>query len=190
MPTNVIESNSDRNLCPAAREQKNCDVACVHVLRKTALFAGLADEQLRLVAPPCRHLPVTKGTVLFGKGGEAKEMYVVLSGEVCLEDEICIDERLPARTIVVEKVGGNGVLGLCALNRPYRWLYSARCTKDADLVVVQSDDLKRLIRANANIGLTVLENAFSVSFERLMSRHQRALAELGLAALYDVNRNY
>jgi len=154
------------------------------------LFSGLSEEQLRLIAPPCRQISVAKGQVLFNKGGEARDLYVVTSGEFCLEEEITVDERLPAKSIVVERVGKNGALGLCALLRPYRWCFTARCTHDAQVIVVRSDDLKAMMQSHPGIGMAVLENAFNISFERLMASHQRVLAELGLAALYGANRRY
>jgi CRP-like cAMP-binding protein len=163
---------------------------CTEVLRKTQLFGGLSDEQLRLIAPPCRQMPVAEGQVLFAKGGEARELYVVLSGEFCLEEEIDVQDRLPAKSLVVERVGKNGALGLCALLRPYRWFFTARCTHDAQVIVVRSDDLKAMMKSHPSIGMTVLENAFNISFERLMSSHQRVLAETGLAELYGANRRY
>lgn len=172
------------------REQRNCEIPCAEVLRKAPVFAGLSDEQLRLVAPPCRKLTVGQGCLLLTKGDEATDLYIVLSGEIYLEEEVSIDERLPARRIVVERVGPNGALGLCGLIKPHRSLFTARCTREAEVIAVRCEDLKALIKAHAGIGLVVLENAFNISFARLMSSHQRVTAELGLAAMYDVHRNY
>ncbi|HSJ53445.1 MAG TPA: cyclic nucleotide-binding domain-containing protein [Anaerolineae bacterium] len=188
MPSTVTRKSRDRQPFATSGEQE-CEV-CTEILRNTLLFSGLSEEQLRLIAPPCRQLPVAEGQVLFNKGGEATELYVVLSGEFCLEDEISVQDRLPAKSIVVERVGKNGALGLCSLLRPYRWFFTARCTRDAQVIVVRSDDLKAMMKSHPSIGMAVLENAFNISFERLMSSHQRVLAELGLAAMYGANRRY
>jgi len=188
MPSAVTRKSRDAQPFATSGEQE-CEV-CTKVLRNTLLFSGLSEEQLRLIAPPCRQLPVAEGQVLFNKGGEARELYVVLSGEFCLEDEITVQDRLPGKSIVVERVGKNGALGLCALLRPYRWFFTARCTREAQVIVVRSDDLKAMMKSNPSIGMAVLENAFNISFERLMSSHQRVRAELGLAALYGANRRY
>jgi CRP/FNR family transcriptional regulator, cyclic AMP receptor protein len=188
MASTVIRKSRDGQPFATSGEQE-CEV-CTEVLRKTLLFSGLSEEQLRLIAPPCRHMPVAEGQVLFNKGGEAKELYVVLSGEFCLEDEISVQDRLPGKSIVVERVCKNGALGLCALLRPYRWFFTARCTQEAEVIVVRSDDLKAMMKSHPSIGMAVLENAFNISFERLMSSHQRMLAELGLAALYGAHRRY
>ncbi len=188
MPSTISRKSQQAQAFATSGEQE-CQV-CTEVLRKTMLFSGLSDDQLRLIAPPCRQMPVAEGQVLFNKGGEAKELYVVLSGEFCLEDEVSVEDRLPGKTIVVERVGKNGALGLCALLRPYRWFFTARCTREAQVIVVRSDDLKAMMKSHPTIGMAVLENAFNISFERLMASHQRTLAELGLAAMYGANRRY
>lgn len=188
MPSIVTRKSRDGQSFATSGEQE-CEV-CTEILRNTLLFNGLSEEQLRLIAPPCRRIPVAEGQVLFNKGGEARELYVVLSGEFCLEEEVSIQERLPGKSIVVERVGKNGALGLCALLRPYRWFFTARCTREAQVIVVRSDDLKAMMKSHPGIGMAVLENAFSISFERLMASHQRVMAELGLAALYGANRRY
>jgi len=188
MPSTVTRKSQYGQPFATSGEQE-CKV-CTEILRNTLLFSGLSEEQLRLIAPPCRQIPVAEGQVLFNKGGEARELYVVISGEFCLEEEIHVEERLPAKSIAVERVGKNGALGLCALLRPYRWCFTARCTRDAQVIVVRSDDLKAMMKSHPGIGMTVLENAFNISFERLMASHQRVLAELGLAALYGANRRY
>jgi len=188
MPSTVTQKSRDGQPFATSGEEK-CEV-CTEVLRKTQLFSGLSEEQLRLIAPPCRQLPVAEGRVLFSKGGEATELYVVLSGEFCLEDEISFQDQLPGKSIVVERVGKNGALGLCALLQPYRWFFTARCTRDAQVIVVRSDDLKAMMKSYPTIGMAVLENAFNIAFERLMASRQRALAEVGLAELYGANRRY
>lgn len=184
------ETRKSRDGQPFATSGEQVCQVCTEVLRKTLLFSTLSEEQLRLIAPPCRHLPVAEGQVLFNKGEEARELYVVLSGEFCLEDEIGVEDRLPGKRIVVERVGKNGALGFCALLRPYRSLFTARCTHEAQVIVVRSDDLRATMKSHPTIGMAVLENAFNILYERLVSSHQRVLAELGLAEFYGANRCY
>jgi CRP-like cAMP-binding protein len=188
MPSTVTRKSQDGQPFATSGEQE-CAV-CTKVLRNTLLFSGLSEEQLRLIAPPCRQMSVAEGQVLFNKGGEATELYVVLSGEFCLEDEISVQDRLPGKSIVVERVGKNGALGFCALLRPYRSLLTARCTHEAKVIVVRRDDLRATMQEHPSVGMAVLENAFNILYERLMSSHQQVLAELGLATLYDANRRY
>jgi CRP-like cAMP-binding protein len=188
MPSTVNRKSRDGQPFATSGEQA-CQV-CTEVLRNTPLFGGLSEDQLRLIAPPCRQISVAEGQVLFNKGGEARELYVVLSGEICLEDEISIEDRLPGKSIVVERVGKNGALGFCALLRPYRSLFTARCTHQAQVIVVRSDDLRATMKSHPTIGMAVLENAFSILYERLVSSHQRVLSELGLPEFYGANRRY
>jgi CRP-like cAMP-binding protein len=165
-------------------------VPCVEVLRATPLFAGLSDEQLRILTPLCRQLPICRGKVFFSRGDEAREVYVVLDGEVCLEQELVVGQRLPPRTLLVERVGPKGVFGLCALIKPRRTNLTARCTGDTAIIAINSDDLGALMKAHSAIGLVVMENAFKIAYERLMCSHHRIIAELGLPTMYEAYRNY
>jgi CRP-like cAMP-binding protein len=166
------------------------NVPCVEVLRTTPLFAGLSDEQLRILAPLCRQMPMRKGRIFFSRGDETREVYVVLDGQVCLEQELVVGQRLPPRTLLVERVGPNGVFGLCALITPRRTNLTARCTGDTAIIAINSDDLGALIKVHSAIGLVVMENAFKIAYERLMCSHHRIITELGLPTMYEAYRNY
>jgi CRP/FNR family cyclic AMP-dependent transcriptional regulator len=163
---------------------------CIEVLRKTPLFARLTDEQLRIIAPLCRQLPVCRGRMLFRKGDEAQEIYMVLEGQIYLEEEIPAGQDFSPRTILVEKVYKNDAFGLCALVEPRRAMLSARCTGDADLVAMNSNDLRALMKAHPAIGLVVMENAFQIAYQRLVHTHHRIITELGLPIMYETYRNY
>ena len=171
-------------------QSRGTQVPCLEVLRKTPLFVGLSDEQLRVIAPPCRQLPTCSGRLFFSKGDEAREVYVVLNGEVYLEEELALGDNLPPRTILVETVGKNGVFGLCALIQSRRAMLTARCAKDAEILAIDSQDLMALLQSHASVGVTVMANAFRIAYERLMRLHDRIIADLGLPMLYETYRNY
>jgi CRP-like cAMP-binding protein len=172
------------------RALKELEGPCLALLRQTALFAGLSDAQLRIVAPPCRGMLVCKGSICFCQGEEAREMFVVLEGEICLEMELFMGGHQPPRIIEVERVGPNGIFGLCSLAEPRRSMLTARCLGDVKVVVVDVAELKALMKMHPAIGLVVLENAFTLVRTRLMRTHERLIAELGLAAMYQSERNY
>jgi CRP-like cAMP-binding protein len=177
------------SIIPSSPSQ-GAQVPCLEVLRKTPLFAGLSDAQLKVVAPPCRRLPTCSGRLFFSKGDEAREVYVVLNGEVYLEEELVLGDNLPPRTILVETVGKNGVFGLCALIQSRRAMLTARCAQDAEIIAIDSQDLMALLQTHATVGVTVMANAFRIAFGRLVCLHDRIIADLGLPMLYETYRNY
>ena len=191
MVATITTTNERQMVRGAGREPSGKpEVLCCEDLRKTPLFSGLSDEQLRVIAPPCHRLSAYNGKVLFSKGEETKEIYILLDGEVCLEEELSPGQHLLPRTILVERVGRNGVFGLCALVKPGRAMLTARCTADANVVAVNAETLRALIRTHSAIGLLVLENAFKITYERLMLTQHRIITELGLPAMYEAHRNY
>ena len=127
---------------------------------------------------------------MFSRGDDAREVYVVLNGEVWLEQELVVGQHGPPRTLLVERVGPNGVFGLCALIKPRRTMLTARCAEDTVLVAIDSHELGALMRAHSAIGLVVMENAFKIAYERLMCSHHRIITELGLPTMYEAYRTY
>jgi CRP-like cAMP-binding protein len=163
---------------------------CADVLRATPLFAGLRNDQLAVVAPPCRRMPAHRNQSFFCEREEAARVFVLLKGEVCLEVELSLGRELPPRIIEVEQLGANDVFGLCALLEPRRSSLTARCKTEADIIAIDAADLKARMRAQPAIGLLVMENVCRITRERLMRAQERLISELGLAAMYAGQRNY
>ena len=163
---------------------------CAEVLRSTPLFADLSEEQLKVVSSLCRQAAACTGGVFFSQGEQLKELYVVLDGEVWLEEELPLGPQLPTKKILVDRVGKNGVFGLCAMIPPERAKHTARCTSDAKIIAIDRDELMALMKAHSNIGFTVMLNALKMAVARLERTQARIITELGLPAMYEAYRNY
>jgi CRP-like cAMP-binding protein len=163
---------------------------CTEVLRSTPLFAGLSVEQLQVLSSLCREAAVCTGGVFFCQGDHLQELFVVLDGEVWLEQELTMGPQLPTKKILVEKVGKNGVFGLCAIIPPEPSKHTARCTGDAKIIAINSDELMALMKAHSDIGFAVMSNAFKIAVSRLERSHARIITELGLPTMYSAYRNY
>jgi CRP-like cAMP-binding protein len=166
------------------------ELPCFKVLRDTPLFAGLHDRDLVVVSPSCRKVSVRRGWRFVCEGQEAEYVYVLQKGQISLEVELFMGHHLPPRVVEVEQVCERGVFGLCALFEPRSALLSARCTQDADLIAVDAAQLKARMKAHPAVGLAVMENVCHITRDRLMRAHERAITELGLAAMYAAHRNY
>ncbi len=57
------------------------------VREKMSLFGGLSDRQVDLITPYLKVLSLTKDEVVFRQGQLPCNVYIVLSGSVCLEAE-------------------------------------------------------------------------------------------------------
>jgi CRP-like cAMP-binding protein len=169
---------------------QGAECPCAEVLRSTPLFAGLSAEQLQVVSSLCRQAAVCTDGVFFCRGDQLKELYVVLDGEVWLEEELVMAPSLPAKKILVEKVGRNGIFGLCAMIPPERSKHTARCAGATTVIAISSTELLTLMKAHPEIGFAVMSNAFKIAVSRLEHTHARIITELGLPTMYSAYRNY
>lgn len=162
----------------------------IETLRQTQIFEGLSDEQLEIVAPLCRQVHCISGKIFFSEGDEATDVFVVLEGEVALEVELFMGDHVRPHTITVEKVSKEDTFGWSALVEPRRMTTTARCTRDVDIVAINGDDLKGLLKDHPGIGMLVMENVAKIVRQRLVHTRQRLIAERGLGALYEAHRAY
>jgi CRP-like cAMP-binding protein len=159
-------------------------------LRKTQIFEGLTDEQLDTIAPLCRQVHCLSGKVFFSEGDDATDLFVVLDGQVALEVELFMGDHVRPQIITVEKIEKDDTFGWSALVEPRRMTTTARCTRDVDIVAINGDDLKTLLKEHPGIGIVVMENVAKIVRSRLVHTRQRLIAERGLEALYESHRAY
>lgn len=164
--------------------------AIMETLCKTQLFQGLSEKQLEIVAPLCRQVHCLSGKVFFSEGEEATDLFVVLEGEVALEVDLFIGDHVRPQTITVEKIGKGDSFGWSALVEPRRMTTAARCTRDVDIIAINGDDLKALLKGHTDVGMIVMENVAKIVRGRLVHTRQRLITERGLEALYEAHRAY
>ena len=164
--------------------------AIVESLRKTQIFEGLSNDQLRMIEPLCRQVHCFSGKVFFSEGDEATDLFVIESGEVNLEVELFMGEYARPKIIAVERMGEDDTFGWSALVEPRRMTTTARCTCDVDIIAINGDDLRLLLKKHPDIGVIVMENVAKIVRDRLVHMRQRLIAEHGLESLYATYRSY
>ena len=120
----------------------------------------------------------------------ATDLFVVLEGKVALEVELFMGDHVRTHTITVEKIDSDDTFGWSALIEPRRMTTTARCTRDVDIIAINGDDLKTLLKEHPNIGMVVMENVAKIVRSRLVHTRQRLIAERGLETLYATHRAY
>ena len=121
----------------------------ITILEKVPVFSGLSIPQFHSVLAICHHNELKAGTCLFCVGEEAREMHVLIKGElsVCLENDDPIVDIKP-----IGIVGEMGVF--CDSTR------SATVTAATDCLLLSfhGDDLMHLIDSDYSIGRKILLN--------------------------------
>jgi CRP/FNR family transcriptional regulator, cyclic AMP receptor protein len=110
-------------------------------LRLLALFGGLSDDALRLLADTLFRIHAAPGDVIFRHGDDARELYVILSGEV----ELCGHTRSGKEHRIATLAPGYSFGEICVLDVQRR-ATTARVLTPARLLVLSSKDLDALYR--------------------------------------------
>ncbi len=134
----------------------------VEELTRLSLFQGLKPEHLQRLAPLFHHAAFPAGAHVFAQGDEASDIYVLESGEVRIEFYPSDGGCLNIATIVP-----GGFFGWsAALGRP-RYTSSAVCTAGAAVLVAEGEQLRAVMRADAELGAVLLERMAQVVASRL-----------------------
>ena len=110
-------------------------------LRELALFGGLGDEALSLLAGTLYRIHVAQGDVIFSCGDDARELYIVLSGEV----ELCGQTKGGKQHRIATMSSGHSFGEICVLDVQRR-ATTARALAASRLLVLSSKDLDALYR--------------------------------------------
>ena len=138
----------------------------VDILRASPLFSELEDDELQRIVPLCREERYPRGAVVFTEGDEADTLYLLHSGEVRLDYEICPQpDACQSTRIPVEAAGA--VIGWAALVKPRRLTASARCLTDVELVAIDGEAMNDLMEQESHIGFVVMKELAKVISDRL-----------------------
>jgi CRP-like cAMP-binding protein len=134
----------------------------VEFLQRIALFADLSLAEQKRIANRLRLQHYEEGSLIFNKGNESIALYLLKSGWVQL---VADGGRATLATL-----GPGNILGEadCFLGRPHT--VAARVTADADLWVLDNDDLQDLITEDPELGLklSIAFGANLIQFERYL----------------------
>jgi CRP/FNR family transcriptional regulator, cyclic AMP receptor protein len=113
----------------------------VDELRRLALFGGLSDDALRLLASILIRVHAAPGDVIFRAGDDARELYIVLSGEV----ELCGHTKEGKEHRIAMLSPGHSFGEICVLDLQRR-ATTVRVLQSSRLLVLSSKDLDALYR--------------------------------------------
>jgi CRP/FNR family transcriptional regulator, cyclic AMP receptor protein len=110
-------------------------------LREIALFGGLDDNALLLMSGTLCRIHAAQGDVIFRCGDDARELYIVLSGEV----ELCAQTKVGKEHRILTLSPGHSFGEICVLDVQRR-ATTARALAPSRLLVLSSKDLDALYR--------------------------------------------
>jgi CRP-like cAMP-binding protein len=140
-------------------------VSTLEAVKDAELFAGLSDDEIRLVAELAREKNVPAGETLFRLGDPARVLYVVRHGRVELTFPLMVMGE--ARETRFQSLEPGKVLAWSALVAPHRLTLNARATTDVALLAFERHELLGLFEARPAIGRSVMTNLAGVIATRL-----------------------
>ncbi len=144
------------------------------VLKKSIVFQRLNTEQIKKLAGIASEESHRAGTLVYKEGGRADKFYIIKSGKVVLDMEPDITpQNLPTQATAVDVVTEGRSMGWSALIYPHIYTLSALCVEDADLVAIDGQKLRGLLKKETALGFEVMSAVAELIASRLT--HTRVL---------------
>jgi CRP/FNR family transcriptional regulator, cyclic AMP receptor protein len=147
------------------------------ILHDVPLFAGMAEEELNLIAGCGANVHFDSGELLFRLGDPADTFFVLRGGAVALE--LFVPARGP---LTIETIEAGDVVGWSWLFAPYRWHFDARAVSSVRATAFDGVCLRGKCDADPKLGYDLMSRFAQVMIERLQSTRLRLLDIYGDAA--------
>lgn len=135
----------------AAEQQSATEIQ--RAISLSPIFADLRSEHIALLERMSHRVKCEKSTVLFERGDEGDEYFIILSGEV----EFFIRKSEDNTLDIIDTYGRGQSFGELALFGEVSRTLGARAKTELHLCVINRDDLLKLIEINPEISLSLLK---------------------------------
>jgi CRP-like cAMP-binding protein len=132
-------------------------------LKKTELFDTLEESQLNALLSNSSVKSYSRGETIFQQGEEAKQLYILIQGEVDLT--VKTQEEIALMTSKIEKEGA--VFGTPSLMEPFRYNVTAKCLKPTKVLAIEAHHIRKKIEENPRMGVEIMRKLASIYFNRL-----------------------
>ncbi len=146
-------------------------------MRRSSLFYGLTDEQLRRVIDEGSEVRVPRGEMYAREGEPIEHLYVVLDGE------LRITKLVDSREVVINNYGPGVFFGEVPLLAGTPFLASGRALEDSRLFAIPEKVFRRMLTVYPTFSSTVLETmAQRVQILQSIAQEREKLSSLGTLA--------
>jgi CRP/FNR family transcriptional regulator, cyclic AMP receptor protein len=146
-------------------------------LRRYPYFAGLPEDALKQVAMLSEQRPFKAGKRLFEesaaykagarlyeKGAEARELMILVSGEVDL-----VAELSGGKEAVVASLVPGDLMAEAAMVAPYHLAVGGVATRDGSVIVINAAALREFCQSDPAVGYAVMSQIARLLLDRLQS---------------------
>ena len=156
------------------------DKEIIQVLRRCEVFVGLHDDDLTKIAslPSIHFETYNESEIISVEGEPAKDLYILVDGQVGLRLTVELVMESQAREIKVDTVNKGSIFGWSSLVQPYASSRTAVCTKQSKVLVIDGKELIQLMDNDEHIGYEVMRSIACVIASRLRTPNNYFWAEL------------
>lgn len=145
-------------------------------LERCEMFAGLAPDDLSLLAGFAKRVTLENGQYLFLLGDPADRLFVICTGQIETCFPIFISGSM--RDIAVETRGPGDALGWSTFVRPHRFTLSARAKGPVDVLALPRTEIDRVTSENPQLGCRLTARISDMLGRRLLTMQALWVREL------------
>ncbi|MFN7140436.1 MAG: Crp/Fnr family transcriptional regulator [Limisphaerales bacterium] len=129
----------------------------------------MRPEHLELLCKNAKEVEFAEGDLLFRQGDPANRMYLIQSGKVALE------AHEQGKTVPLQVLGTNDVLGWSWLFPPFSWNFQARATEPTRVIALDGGHLLVTCEENHDFGYELMKRVAQMVIHRLQTTRQQLL---------------
>ncbi len=133
-------------------------------LKMYPLFSSLSEEQLQKLMSTCREETFLPGAVMHKQGDPAREVYLILSGEVA--EELQIQDKVLSP---IKPLGAGDVTGCSALFPPNVHTCTARAITEVNTLVMDAEKMRQLFDEDCDIARSIYRYLIGALHHRMRS---------------------
>jgi CRP-like cAMP-binding protein len=133
----------------------------IESLKRDAVFEFLRPDQVDALSNAARLVRFKPGDIIYQKGERARDIYIVLSGQVAL--------RLPGNggvSIMIDELTQGDIFGSCVSFSLDSYVLTAQSSGDCELLCVQASVLKELLEDDPRMGYAIQSKISEIYFRR------------------------
>lgn len=128
-------------------------------------------EHLDLLCKNATEMELEPGEIIFRQGDPANRLFLIQSGQVAVE------AHEGGRTVQVQTLGANELLGWSWLFPPFSWNFQARALEPTRLIVLDGAHLLVTCEENHDFGYELMKRMAKIVINRLQTTRRRLIEE-------------
>ena len=143
----------------------------IEQLDRREVFQFLRSDQVNTISDAAEVVEYEAGDTIYFKGAKAEHLFVVLDGQVSL--------LLPGKagvSVLIDEATNGTVFGSCVCFDLDTYSLTARCTRDARLLKIESVTLKDLMDEDLVMGYTLQTHISRIYFVRYIETMKKLQA--------------